>query len=174
MFYARLEDDTPVEWGITLQDLRARLPNVSISPINPPTEIGEYVGYQPVDAPTVDITKNVTEGPPVFEDGQWVMNWVITDASPEEIEERQKVPVPESVPLWKAKAIMAVTEYGEGTLLDTVNAIMAEADAPTRIWWEYGLEIERYNPKTIAFASTLGIESQLDDLFIAANAIELT
>lgn len=44
----------------------------------------------PTDRPGVDLTKTVTEGTPVLQDGKWVQTWVITDASPEEISERTR------------------------------------------------------------------------------------
>lgn len=174
MFYARLDNGAPVEWGLTLSDMRVRLPHVSI-PANGAdlSEFG-YIAYTPVDAPTVDIEHNVTEGPPALVDGEWVMQLVVTDATPEEIEERRRALVPASVSLWKAKAIMAQTPHGEGTLLDAVDAMMAQADAPTKLWWEYGQEIEREHPRTLQFAAALGVEGMLDDLFIAAAAIDLS
>ncbi|MBX6376291.1 MAG: hypothetical protein IRZ13_18955 [Acetobacteraceae bacterium] len=78
-----------------------------------------------------------------------------------------------SVALWQAKAVMELTPHGDGTLLDAVEALMAQADVPTRAWWQHGTEIERDHARTVGMAAQLGIaEADLDALFAAAAAIE--
>lgn len=39
----------------------------------------------------IDYTKNYTEGTPVLVDGQYYQNWIVTDATPEEINQRLDV-----------------------------------------------------------------------------------
>jgi hypothetical protein len=39
--------------------------------------------------PQVDYTKNVTEETPNLMNGEWYQDWVVTDATPEEIVQRQ-------------------------------------------------------------------------------------
>jgi hypothetical protein len=47
-----------------------------------------YLPVQPVPAPEVDYTQNVTEGGPEPVDGMWRQSWLVSDASAEEIAER--------------------------------------------------------------------------------------
>jgi len=42
----------------------------------------------PVSPPQYDRTKNVVEGIPELRDGEWFQVWNVTDATPEEIEDR--------------------------------------------------------------------------------------
>lgn len=52
-------------------------------------DLGVY-RVQPVDQPTIDpITQDLSEGIPVQQDGQWTQTWVVTQASPEAIAQRQ-------------------------------------------------------------------------------------
>lgn len=79
-------------YPLSAGDVRANFPNTSF----PDTATGfetaiQREGYEKVDPtpqPTVDYTKNVTEGAPEEQDGSYVQTWVVTDASAAEIQQR--------------------------------------------------------------------------------------
>lgn len=76
-------------------------------------------------------------------------------------------PVPNVVSPRQAR--LALLSAGK---LDAVNAAVAEADAATRIAWEFATEVRRDDAGVIALAAAIGIaESDLDALFI--NAAQL-
>jgi len=86
MTYARIEDNAVVEYPVYEGDIRLRYNNVSFpTPFSPPEG---YAAVEGVPLPTVDYTKNVVEGDPVQSAGKWVQNWVVTDASAEEVAQR--------------------------------------------------------------------------------------
>jgi hypothetical protein len=59
-------------------------------------------------------------------------------------------------------------------LLSQVEAIVASADAATRIAWDNASVIERNSPTVAALSAALGLTSaQLDALFTAAAAIRV-
>ena len=86
MTYALIENGKITEYPVYEGEIRLRHPNVSFaSPFSPPE------GYEAVaDAPfpAVDHTQNVAEGEPLLFGGKWTRNWVVTDASAEQIAER--------------------------------------------------------------------------------------
>ena len=86
MTYAKIVDDTIVEYPIYEGDLRVKYPNVSFpSPFQPPAG---YVFVEDAPFPEVDYTKNVLEGAPTKQSGQWVKTWIVVNSSAEEISER--------------------------------------------------------------------------------------
>ena len=86
MTYIRIQNAVPVEYPVYEGDIRLRYSNVSFpSPFIPPDE---YELVKDVVAPEFDYRKNVKEGPPTSTEGVWVRNWLVTDATPEEIKAR--------------------------------------------------------------------------------------
>jgi hypothetical protein len=86
MTYARIENGNAVEYPLYEGDIRLAHPNVSF-----PAEFVAPDGYaivRPSDYPEIDHTKNVVEGQPVKSGSNWVQNWVVSNASAEEIAER--------------------------------------------------------------------------------------
>lgn len=86
MTYARIENGNVVEYPLYEGDIRLAYPNVSF-----PAEFvapDGYVVVHPSDYPEIDHTKNVVEGQPVKNGSTWVQNWVVSNASAEEIAER--------------------------------------------------------------------------------------
>lgn len=75
----------------SLGKLRRDNPNTSFSSRPSDTTLAEWGVFpvQPTEYPEVDYTKNVHEGTPVLHNGVWVQVWVVTEAPPEEIEERK-------------------------------------------------------------------------------------
>lgn len=80
------------KYPYTIGMLRKDNPNTSF-PKRPTDELLAEWGLQPVakiDRPTVDHTKNVSEGTPVAINGTWTQVWEITDATVDEIAERNE------------------------------------------------------------------------------------
>jgi hypothetical protein len=89
MIYALVENGSIVEYPVFQSDLRLRFSNVSF-----PAPFVAPDGYEHVEEaqyPTVDHTKNVNEGDPVLVGGTWTRNWVVSDASAEEIATREGI-----------------------------------------------------------------------------------
>lgn len=86
MTYAKIENGAVAEYPVYEGEIRLRYPNVSFpSPFVAPEG---YVPVADVVPPAYDYRKNVTEGTPVLVDGAWTRNWVVADASEEEIAQR--------------------------------------------------------------------------------------
>ena len=86
MTYAHIEQNAVAEYPIYEGDIRLRYSNVSFpTPFVPPS------GYEPVadvTPPAHSHQENVAEGTPVLIDGVWTRQWVVTDASADEIAQR--------------------------------------------------------------------------------------
>lgn len=78
-------------------------------------------------------------------------------------------PVPQAVTMFQARE-----QLRRDGLLATVDAAVAEADEPTRLAWEYALELRRESPTVLAIAGILGLtDAQMDTMFRNAVAIEV-
>lgn len=88
--YARVDNGVVAEYPILESHFRLRFPNISFPiPFVPPE--GYYEVY-PTPKPEVNVGNSVQEEYPVFnEEGKLVESWKIVTATPEEIEERQRV-----------------------------------------------------------------------------------
>ena len=86
MTYAKIKNGAVAEYPVYEGEIRLRYPNVSFpSPFVAPEG---YVPVADVVPPAYDYRKNVTEGTPLLVDGVWTRNWVVADASREEIAQR--------------------------------------------------------------------------------------
>lgn len=86
MTYAKIENGAVAEYPVYEGEIRLRYPSVSF-----PSPFVAPEGYEPVAdvvPPAYDYRKNVTEGTPLLVDGVWTRNWVVADASEEEIAQR--------------------------------------------------------------------------------------
>jgi hypothetical protein len=86
--YLRIVNNTTT-YPYTIKDLRESLPNVSL-PANLTNEhLIEWDMYEVefTPAPT-DYTKNIIEGTPTLIDGKYYQNWVQTNATESEIQQR--------------------------------------------------------------------------------------
>ena len=86
--YVLVTGDSAIYYSIT--DLRRDNPQVSFPAEMNDSLLAEYSVY-PLTAtpyPEVDYTKNVANGDPVLVDGNWTQVWIVSDATPEEIEQR--------------------------------------------------------------------------------------
>ena len=86
MTYARIEHGVVAEYPVYEGELRLRFPNTSF-PI--PFEAPDgYVPIADVQQPDIDYTQNLVDGTPKLVGGVWTRNWLISDASTEQIAER--------------------------------------------------------------------------------------
>jgi len=86
--HIKLTNGQPENYSIG--QLRRDNPQVSFPKTIPDATLAEYDVYplKPTDRPQVDHIKNVTEGTPAQQDGEWVQVWDVTDAAEEEIAQR--------------------------------------------------------------------------------------
>lgn len=78
---------------------------------------------------------------------------------------------PPAVSVSRMQALLALHDAG---LLDAVNAIIAQADARTKLAWETATDFHRDSPTIITLWTALGkTEAELDALFIAASSIRV-
>lgn len=86
MTYAKIENGNVAEYPVFEGDIRLRFPNISFpTPFIPP------MGFEPVAdvmPPEYDYRQNLTEGDPVCIDGVWMRNWLVVDATDQEITDR--------------------------------------------------------------------------------------
>jgi len=97
----------------------------------------------------------------------------IESATEEEIVEANKPIVPFEVPLWSMRTVLK-----QSNLFDAIIGAIQTLDEPTRSialdYLEYGNYIERHSQTVGMIQQITGLsESQVDDLFINANAIKL-
>ena len=86
MTYARIEENAVVEYPVYEGDIRLRYNNVSFpTPFQPPEG---YERVADVAPPSPTYAQNVLEGNPALVDGVWTRQWVVTDASADEIAAR--------------------------------------------------------------------------------------
>jgi hypothetical protein len=86
--YIKLTNGTPENYSIG--QLRHDNPQTSF-PKNIPDNVLAEWGVYPLlktEKPVDDYTKNVAEGTPAQQEGQWVQVWTVTDATAEEVAER--------------------------------------------------------------------------------------
>ncbi len=88
MMYIRIKDNQII-YPYSIQQLKIDEYNVSF-PQNITNSILESFGvYNVVVSPKPnDYTKNITEGTPIYDNGVYTQNWVMTDASQSEIDNR--------------------------------------------------------------------------------------
>lgn len=86
MKYALIENGAIAEYPVFEGDIRARYPNISFgAEFAPPSE---YVAVADTPYPATDYTKNVEEGAPAETENGWVVTWLVTDATSEQLAER--------------------------------------------------------------------------------------
>jgi hypothetical protein len=90
--YTLITNETVEKYPYSIIELRRDNHQTSF-PKNPSDSLLAEWGMFPVTPtpqPETDYTKNVTELDPVKTNGEWVQTWQVTDATPEEIEQRTK------------------------------------------------------------------------------------
>lgn len=90
--YAKIIDGQVAKYPYTAQELYEDNPRVSFPQLTDEV-LAQFNAARVVatNAPEIDDTKNVNEGDPAFsaERNRWEQTWVVTDASPEEISQRE-------------------------------------------------------------------------------------
>lgn len=155
----------------THAEIRAAFPNTSFPSVMSEAAI-QSTGLTPLVItvpPAHDVaTQTVEEAAPVQINGVWTQQWTVRDLTPEELKAR----VPTVVTMRQAR--LALLQAG---LLSQVEAAIAAMEDPVQrqavqIEWEYAAEINREHPWVQGLATALGLnETQLDDLFVAANSL---
>ena len=91
--YVLIKNDAVKTYTYSVNQLYANNPDTSFPSPTPQSTLAEF-GMFPVMStpePTYDtITQNLTELDPIKEDGLWVQQWLVTEASSEEVSERQE------------------------------------------------------------------------------------
>jgi len=86
--YLRIIDET-INYPYSIPQLRAAFPNVSLPAQLTDEALIEWDMYVVIPTPMPnDYTKNISEGTPVLTDGVYYQNWVVVDATQEEIDYR--------------------------------------------------------------------------------------
>lgn len=90
MTYARFEDNQVVEYPFYMIRLRRLFPDTSFPLQFTDAAYNPFGVYEvvPSTQPEVDHTKNVIEADPVIVEGQAVQQWLVVDASEDEIADR--------------------------------------------------------------------------------------
>jgi hypothetical protein len=86
--YLRIVNNTTT-YPYTIKDLRESLPNVSLPTNLSNEQLVEWDMYEVgFSAAPNDYTKNIIEGTPILIDGNYYQNWIQTDATQSEIDQR--------------------------------------------------------------------------------------
>jgi hypothetical protein len=86
MTYARLEGNTVAEYPVYEGDIRLQFKDTSFPvPFQPPEG---YVPVAGVQQPEVTHLQSITEGAPELVNGIWTQVWAVSDATPDEIDQR--------------------------------------------------------------------------------------
>jgi outer membrane receptor for ferric coprogen and ferric-rhodotorulic acid len=91
--YIKINNQTIEKYPYSIRELCNDNPQTSFPEIMTNNLLAEWNVYpvKPVDIPSYDaITENLTEGTPVNVNGQWTQNWIVSDATSEEIIQRQQ------------------------------------------------------------------------------------
>lgn len=139
-------NQTIEKYPYSIGELRRDNPNTSF-PRNPDDALLAEWGVfpvQPTEYPTVDHTKNVSEGSPVLQNGVWVQVWNITNASAEEIAARtesqaEQVRAERNAKLsdtdWTQVADAPVSQAAWATYRQALRDVPDQAGFPWGVTW---------------------------------------
>ena len=156
-----------------LGDLMADHPNTSFALPLAPADLADFGVHAvaEVPAPSATIEQTVAEAAPQLVDGVWTQQWVVTDATPEQVAERRAALVPRAVTMRQARLALHAT--GQLAAVEAaINALSEPARTAARIEWDYSSEVQRHHGLVAELAPALGLsEAQVDALFITAGAL---
>jgi hypothetical protein len=179
--YAEVQNATLIKYPYLFSDLQADNPstnygdNYDVAYWFPMTETAIENNYTLVlvnelPQPTFNsATQNCAlQTTPFLSDGEWVIDWIVTDKTPEEIAAE--------LASWRQSTFCTPFQgrmaLAESNLLTQVEAAINSADQKTKVAWEYALEWKRTSPMIETLATALGLsEIQVDDLFRTAKQI---
>ena len=92
--------------------------------------------------------------------------------TPEEIEQANKLIVPESISQMKLRKQLILSGFS----IASIDALIQSLPQPNRdliyTMWEYAVVFDRHNPELNAMAGMLGVtQQQLDEIFINGNLL---
>lgn len=90
--YAFIQDGQCVAYPYTVLDYQLTHPNVSV-PLTATTAQLEELGIypvKPVTPPVVTVFQMLTDGTPILTDGIWTQNWVISAATPIQVQSNKE------------------------------------------------------------------------------------
>jgi hypothetical protein len=80
-------------------------------------------------------------------------------------------PVPQMIEMRKAVLQMDATEFGDGTLLEATEALVAASPRAVQLEWARATHLSRTRDVVLGMQAALSIsDATMDALFIAANA----
>jgi hypothetical protein len=111
--YAKLNEGAIAVYPYPLSQLRADNPYTSFPQSPTAEELAPFnaVIVEPVTAPVVPYTETVTEGTPELEAGVWKQTWVVTEATTQEIADREAVM--RAAVSGQAKALLVESDWSE-------------------------------------------------------------
>ena len=91
---------------------------------------------------------------------------------PEPVEQMPGADVPESISPRQLRQAMNRVPFGESTLRNAVEAVVAAGDQDLKDWWEFSTVVERNNAQVTAMAAALVLDdAALDALWRKANSL---
>jgi hypothetical protein len=89
--YIKIKDNQIEKYPYSVEQLKQDNLNTSFPANITDLTLNSFDVYKvkSMPQPQIDYTKNLTEGTPILEDDEWVQVWSVTDASEEEIAQRQ-------------------------------------------------------------------------------------
>ena len=111
--YAKLNEGAVAIYPYTLSQLRADNPYTSFTQSPTAEELADFdtVIVTPYAAPVVPYTETVTEVTPVLELGTWRQDWLVTEATEQEIADREAVM--RAAVAAQAKAMLVESDWSE-------------------------------------------------------------
>lgn len=90
--YVKAINGVVESYPYSIGNLRKDNPQVSFPKNFTPEMLATWNVYpvEPVDSPIVDYTQNLKESEPIYIDGRWKQNWIITPATADEIASLQQ------------------------------------------------------------------------------------
>ena len=179
--YAEINGMTLIKYPYLFSDLQADNPytnygdNYDVAYWFPQTQKAQETGntlalVTSLPEPTYDpATQNCVLGDtPVLSNGEWSVDWTVTQKTPEEIAAE--------LAQWRAQT--ACTPFQgrmalvDANLLTQVETAINSADQKTKTAWEYALEWKRTSPLITTLAAALNLSDvEVDELFKAAQKI---
>lgn len=112
IMYLLATDQIVKAYPYSIEDLKRDNPNTSYPNKFSDELLADWNVYPVIDKPTPDynpVTQNCNQVNPTLVDGQWVITWVVTLATPEEIERRTKAK--ESEVRQQRNALLSVCDW---------------------------------------------------------------
>ncbi len=129
-----------------------------------PTE-SDFIG---IEATPENIDKMTNFIKPNLSNGE-----IVESATPEEIEEANRPPVPLEVALWKLKFVLQQMGL-EQAVIDAINQLPDPPKTAALYLWDGGPAVDRYSATVDLIKQAIGLnDRQVDDIFIQANLIIL-